>query len=145
MTASAVNVDSPSSPLIRLLAREPEPARLLAALHQSACDLTGAPVSVLLRPSPSGERWIASSAAGLGELPLDGWLEDDAGAAAVGRALAADAPLAIGDAAQAVPRLAARLGGAVSVVIVGTGALAFGVIHGKKDASGPPATSASVM
>ena len=34
---------------------------------------------------------------------------------------------------------------AVSVVIVGTGALAFGVIHGKKDASGPPATSASVM
>lgn len=106
------------SSLVRLLAREPNPACLIAALHQSAGELTGATASVLLRPSPAGRGWIGSSAAGLESLPLDGWLDEAREAAAVGRAMAADAPLAVGEAARAVPQLAARLGGASSVVIV---------------------------
>lgn len=106
------------SSLVRLLAREPDPARLIAALHQSAGELTGATASVLLRPSPAGRGWIASSAAGLEALPLDGWLDGAREAAAVGRAIAADAPLAVGDAGCAVPQLAGRLGGATSIVIV---------------------------
>jgi signal transduction histidine kinase len=114
----AVRAASSMSSLLRLLAREPDPARLVAALHQSAGELTGATASVLLRPSPAGRGWIAASAAGLEALPLDGWLDEDREAAAVGRAVAADAPLAVSDAAGAVPRLAGRLGGASSVVIV---------------------------
>jgi hypothetical protein len=39
------------SSLIRLLAREPDLARMIAALHQSAAEPTGATASVLLRPT----------------------------------------------------------------------------------------------
>ena len=104
--------------LVRLIAREPDPARLLGALHQSARDVTGASATVLLRPSPAGHGWTAASAAGLEALPLDGWLDEEGSAAAVGRAVATDAPLVMADAARAAPQLSERLGGAAQVVIV---------------------------
>ena len=57
------------SSLIRLLAREPDLARMIAALHQSAAEPTGATASVLLRPAPAGRNWFAASAARLQSLP----------------------------------------------------------------------------
>lgn len=113
MTATA-----PVPALLRLLAREADPACLLAALHQRAREATGASASVLLRPSPAGRGWTLSSAAGLEALPLDGWLDEEASAAAVGRVLAADVPLVIADAARVVPQLSDRLGGAAQLVVV---------------------------
>jgi signal transduction histidine kinase len=114
----AVRAVPSMSSLVRQLAREPDPARLSAALHQIACELTGATASVLLRPSPQRRGWMAASAAGLESLPLDGWLVEDREAAAVGRALVADAPLALCNAACTVPHLAGRLADPSSVVIV---------------------------
>ena len=61
---------------------------------------------------------MTASAAGLESLPLDGWLVEDREAAAVGRALVADAPLALCNAACTVPHLAGRLADPSSVVIV---------------------------
>ena len=116
ITGVSAIVSIPS--LVRLLAREPDPARLLASLHQTAREVTGASATVLLRPSTPRPGWMAASAAGLDTLPLDGWLDEEASAAAVGRAVAADAPQVIGDARRAVPHLSDRLGGAAQVVIV---------------------------
>jgi hypothetical protein len=67
------------------------------------------------RPAPrhrccSGRRnWFAASAARLQSLPIDGWFDED-GEAAVGRVVAADAPLSVCDAACAVPQGRTGLG-----------------------------------
>jgi PAS domain S-box-containing protein len=105
-----VSLSVSSSPSItRLLARGNDPARVVAALHQAALDLTGASASVLLCPEPATGHWCAVSAAGLDILPLGPWMATAEAAAAAGRALSNDRPLMLDSLNSDLPDLAQRL------------------------------------
>jgi signal transduction histidine kinase len=108
----------PAVALVRLIARERDTTRLLASLHEVACQAARASGSVLLGMSPSGAGWVPASAYGLDPLALTPWLADDAGADLAARALATGAPYVVADLSRTSPDLSIRLGPATRAVIV---------------------------
>lgn len=100
---------SPPPSIARLLARNGDQARVVAALHQAALDRTGATSSVLLCPDAATGHWRAASAAGLETLALGPWLVTSSGTDAAGRALSADHPITIASLRTDLPELAELL------------------------------------
>jgi signal transduction histidine kinase len=102
---------------VRLLADTDRLADLLPYLHARLLDATTGRVSVVLEADGRAGRLVATSAAGLEDLPRDGWLTTPDGKALVSRLASSRSPVPLPDLAAAWPDLHQRLGTAHALVL----------------------------
>jgi PAS domain S-box-containing protein len=106
----AAAIDTPSRPLISLLAHAARITDVLPHFHQHALEVTGGSCSLLFEQNPRIGAMQATSGFGLEALPLEPLVAGPDEDGIITRAFTGRAPILVTDADRRVPELAARLG-----------------------------------